>query len=321
MILGEPQVHMKKLKFVVSLTTSDNDYQMEQAVAAEEAAMRLGVDAQILYAENDSVLQSQQLLRAIQSPADAIPDGIIFEPVGGTALPQVARAAVSAGVALVVLNRDVEYVVELRQKHRAPIFAVTSDHAEIGRIQGRQFAALLPSGGSVLYIQGPSESLAAKQRTAGMYDTKPAEVQVKLMKGQWTESSARHVINSWLRLSTSRNSRMDMIAAQSDAMAVGAKKAFQDLPDEASRERWLNLPFIGVDGLASTGLTWVRQGLLAATVVVPPNTGQALEMLVKAIQGAHVPPDRTLTVSVSFPSTDQLAAPPQGTRAMSAARV
>ena len=311
---------MKKLKFVVSLTTNDNDYQMEQAVAAEEAALRLGVDAQILYAENDSVLQSQQLLRVIQSPAD-LPDGIIFEPVGGTALPQVARAAVSAGVALVVLNRDVEYVPELRQKHRAPIFAVTSDHTEIGRIQGRQFAALLPSGGSVLYIQGPSESPAAKQRTAGMYDTKPADVQVKLMKGQWTESSARHVINSWLRLSTSRKSHIDVIAAQNDVMAVGAKKAFQDLPDEASRERWLSLPFIGVDGLASTGLAWVKQGLLAATVVVPPNTGQALEMLVKAIQGSPAPPDRTLTVPVSFPSTDQLAAPTQNARALSAARV
>ncbi len=311
---------MKKLKFVVSLTTNDNDYQMEQAAAAEEAAMRLGVDAQILYADNDSVLQSQQLLRAIQSPADGIPDGIIFEPVGGTALPQVARAAVSAGVALVVLNRDVEYVAELRQKQRAPIFAVTSDHAEIGRIQGQQVAALLPDGGTVLYIQGPSDSLAAKQRTDGMYDTKPADVQVKLLKGQWTEASARHVISSWLRLSTSRKSRMDVIAAQNDAMAAGARKAFQDLPEEASRERWLSLPFIGVDGLASTGLAWVKQGFLAATVVVPPNTGQALEMLIKAIQGAPAPPDRTLTVPVSFPPTDQLAAPTQTARALSAAR-
>ena len=35
---------MKKLKFVVSLTTNDNDYQIEQAAAASEAAIRLGVD-------------------------------------------------------------------------------------------------------------------------------------------------------------------------------------------------------------------------------------------------------------------------------------
>ena len=86
---------MKKLKFLVSLTTNDNDYQIEQAAAAEEAARRLGVDIQIIYAENDSITQSQQILNVIQSRSDAHPDGIIFEPVGGTALPQVARAAVA----------------------------------------------------------------------------------------------------------------------------------------------------------------------------------------------------------------------------------
>ncbi|HEY4661222.1 MAG TPA: hypothetical protein VIG91_06950, partial [Terriglobales bacterium] len=84
---------MKKLKFVVSLTTRDNDYQMEQATAAEEAAQRFGAELQILDAENDAILQSQQLLKVIQSSTEAHPDGIIFEPVGGTAMPQVARAA------------------------------------------------------------------------------------------------------------------------------------------------------------------------------------------------------------------------------------
>ncbi len=89
---------MKKLKFVVSLTTNDNDYQIEQAAAAEDAARRLGVDVQLLYADNDAIMQSQQLLKIIQSNSDSHPDGIIFEPVGGTAMPQVAKAAAAAGI-------------------------------------------------------------------------------------------------------------------------------------------------------------------------------------------------------------------------------
>ena len=89
---------MKKLKFLLSLTTKDNDYQQEQATAAEDSARRLGVDLQIIYADNDSITQSQQLLTAIQSQS-LRPDAIIFEPVGGTALPQVARAAATAGSA------------------------------------------------------------------------------------------------------------------------------------------------------------------------------------------------------------------------------
>ena len=40
---------------------------MEQAAAAQEAANRLGVELEIIYAENDAILQSQQLLKIIQS--------------------------------------------------------------------------------------------------------------------------------------------------------------------------------------------------------------------------------------------------------------
>jgi ribose transport system substrate-binding protein len=299
---------MKKLNLLVSLTNNDNDYQIEQAAAAEEAARRLDVNLRIIYADNDAITQSQQLLQIIQSRSDSHPDGIIFEPVGGTALPQVARAAAAAGIGWVVLNRDVEYIADLRKAYRVPMFAITSDHEEIGRIQGRQFGALIPRGGSVLYIQGPSESLAAKQRTTGMYETKPAGVQVKVMRAQWTEASAYKTVSSWLRLSTSHQTPVDVIAAQDDAMALGAKKAFQELPNSASRDRWVGLPFTGCDGLPKTGQAWVKRGLLAATVIVPPNTNQAIEMLVNSVQTGTMPEERTMTVPVSFPAMDALAA-------------
>src|SRR4029077_7170242 len=136
----------------------DNDYQIEQAQAAEQAARSLGVELQTLYANNDAITQSTQILKAVQSAESLRPDAIIFEPVGGTALPQVARAAVSAGIGWAVLNRESSYVPELRKSSKVPVFTITSDHVEIGRIQGQQFAALLPQGGAVLYVQGPSEN-------------------------------------------------------------------------------------------------------------------------------------------------------------------
>jgi ribose transport system substrate-binding protein len=297
---------MKKLNFVVSLTTNDNDYQMEQAASAAEAARRLGVGLELMYAESDSILQSQQLLKIIQSSPESHPAGILFEPIGGTALPQVARAAASAGIAWVVLNREVDYIAELRRSYKVPIFAVTSNHEEIGRIEGKQLTALLPGGGTVLYIQGPAESLAAKQRTAGMCETKPDNIQLKMMKGNWTEGSAHKALSAWLKLSTSLQTKIDVIAAQNDAMAVGAKKAFQELSEEAGRDRWLSLPYLGCDGVPRTGQSWVKSGLLAATVVNPANTGQAIEMLVHALQTGNTPPDRTFTAPRSFPAVDQL---------------
>jgi ribose transport system substrate-binding protein len=298
---------MKKLRFVVSLTTNDNDYQMEQAASAEETAKRLNVDVQILYAENDAILQSQQLLRIIQSNTESHPDAIIFEPVGGTAMPQVAKAAAMAGIGWVVLNREVDYVADLRRSYKIPIFSISSDHEEIGRIQGKQLAALLPNGGSVFLLQGPSESLAAKQRTTGMYETKPVGIQVKLMKGNWTEISGYKAINSWLKLSTSHQTPVDLIAAQDDSMALGARKAFQEIGDTSARDRWLAMPFLGIDGVSKTGLAWVNRGLLAATIVVPANTGKAIEMLAHAMQTGTLPPEKTLTVPKSHPTIEELA--------------
>ena len=162
---------MSKPKVLVSLTTNDNDYQLEQAASAEEAAKRSGLEIQIIYAENDAINQSQQLLKAIQSPAGTRPDAVVFEPVG-TGLPQVAKAAVAAGIGWIILNREVDYLNELRRTAKAPVFGLTTDHTEVGRIQGRQIGALLPQGGSVLYIQGPSGSDAANNAPTAC--TKPS---------------------------------------------------------------------------------------------------------------------------------------------------
>jgi ABC-type sugar transport system substrate-binding protein len=298
---------MKKLRFVVSLTTDDNDYQIEQKESAEQAARKAGVDVQIIHAQNDAINQSTQVLKAIQAPKELRPDGIIFEPVGGTALPQVAKAAVTAGIGWVILNRDATYIEELRKTSTAPLFSVSSDHVEIGRIQGRQMAALLRGGGSVLYIQGPSENSAAKDRTAGMQETKPASVQVTMLKAQWTQESSQRSVRSWLKLTTSQRAAIDLISAQDDSMAMGARDAFKELTNEDERERWLKLPFTGCDGLPKTGQAWVRSGMLTATVFVPPNAGQAIELLVDAIQNKKMPPERVVTAAVSIPALDALA--------------
>jgi ribose transport system substrate-binding protein len=297
---------MRKLRFLLSLTTNDNDYQIEQARAAEPAAKKFNAELQILYADNDAINQSTQILKAVQGAVEERPDAIIFEPVGGTALPQVARAAVGAGIGWAVLNRDANYVPELRQSNKAPVFTVSSDHVEIGRIQGRQCAALLPTGGSVLYIQGPSENSAAKERTLGMQEAKPGNIHLVMLKGQWTEESSQRAVRSWLKLTTSQKANIDLIAAQDDSMAMGARKAFQELSSEIEKERWLALPFLGCDGLPSTGQAWVRSGQLTATIFIPPNSGQAIEMLVDALQNGKRPPERALTNAVSVPALESL---------------
>jgi ABC-type sugar transport system substrate-binding protein len=298
---------MKKLNFVLSLTNNDNDYQLEQAAAAEKAARRLDFDLQIVHANNDAVTQSQQLLKFVQAPADSRPDAIVFEPAGGTGFPQVARAAAAAKIGWGILNHDADYIHQLRQAFRVPVFSLSSAHQAVGQIQGKQMAALLPDGGSVLYIEGPANSSASKERTEGMNQTKPVNIQVKSMRANWTEQSAHRTVSSWLRLRTSQETRIDLVAAQDDSMAVGARKAFGEMP-ENERERWLRIPFTGCDGLPKTGQSWVRSGILAATIYIRPNADLAFEILADAIRNGSQPPERQVIAPESVPSIEELAA-------------
>src|SRR5437762_13173117 len=122
---------MKKSRIFVSLMTEENDYQLEQAASARRAAEALPVELQIVFANNDAITQSTQILRAIQGDPSARPDGVILEPVGGTALPQVARAACTSGIAWAVLNNLPDYLSELRKSARAPLFSLSTDQGEI----------------------------------------------------------------------------------------------------------------------------------------------------------------------------------------------
>lgn len=297
---------MKKLRFLLSLTNNDNDYQVEQGAAAQNTARKLGIDLEIVHAGNDGIVQSQQLLTRLQSSSAPRPDAILLEPAGSSALPQVARAAAAAGIGWVVLNRDVDYIPELRHNYNVAVFSVTANHEEIGRIQGSQLAALLPGGGSVLYIQGPGEHTASRQRHSGLLETKLDTTHLRVIKAQWTEGSACKAVSSWLRLSTSRESPMNAICAQDDSMAMGARKAFETLPPE-QRDRWLKLPFLGCDGMPRTGQAWVKRGLLTATVFSPPNAGDAMELMMKSIVSGSQPPERTYTQATSIPALEVLA--------------
>jgi ribose transport system substrate-binding protein len=300
---------MKPLNVLVSLITEENDFQMEQAAAAQAAAVRLGVQLQIVYAGNDAVNQSQQLFSAIQSTGTR-PSGILVEPVG-TGMSQAAGAAVAAGIGWGVVNREVDYVARLRRMGQAPVFAVATDHGEVGKIEGQQVAALVKDGGGVLYIEGPSSGGVARTRSTGMFSTIPGNIAVKVLRGDWTEQSGHHAIKAWLALSTSRQLNIRAISAQNDAMAIGARRAFEEVPDLQARREWLSLPFLGCDGVAKAGREWVRRGLLRATVVTPPPMGAAVDILVNALRSGTQPPECTVSRPSSYPTLDDLKADAQ----------
>jgi len=298
--------YVNQLKILLSLITNDNDYQREQAKAAEDVARRLNVNLEITYADSDSVTQSSQMLDAIHKYKSEL-HGILVEPAGGTGFPQVARAAVSAGIGWVLLNRDASTLADLRRSFHAPAFCVSSDHKEVGHLQARQLTALLPQGGTVLCIQGPAASMVAQQRLLGLEEAKPKGIALKHLKSaNWTEEGGFHAASSWLRLATSHQQAIAAVAAQNDFIAIGARRAFEEMKSAQAGAFSPNLPFLGIDGLPRTGQAFVNGGSLVATIVVPAVAGQALELLVSAILTKNQPKDLHLISAHSFPALESL---------------
>ncbi len=295
---------MKKLNIVVSLP-GDNRYLEEQVTAAQAAANRLGLTLRIINAHSDPVTQSQQILEIVQSPAASRPDAVIVEPASESGLPRVAEAAVNAGVAWVISNARVDYMEQLRRDSKVPTFSISQDHSEIGRMQGRQCGALLPEGGTVLYLRGPGTNYLAAQRAEGMESAVPRNVRVKAMKIQWTEENCFQSIRSWLGLGTVRAQDIHVIASQNTDFINGAKRALHGHFDGAEREKWLSIPCTGA-GVPAQAKPLVDRGILAAAVLTSVTMDTALEMLVRGFHGGSQLPEHTFVAATSYPSLEEL---------------
>jgi len=285
-------------RLVVSLTSAEQEYQALQGEDAGEAGRRLGVEVEVLFAEDNAVRQIQQLFAFVHAPEGERPAALLVHTRVADGLERVARNAASAGIGWFLLNRTAPYVDALRSEHAAlAIAAVTTDHVEIGRIHARQLAKLCPEGAPVLYVQGPPDAPSAQQRLEGFEEAlrgRPREI--KKVNADWTSASAEKAIAAWLRLRTTDLFAPRAVVCQNDNMAHGARKAL-----EALRPEWAQLPFLGCDGLPQGGRREVDEGRLAGTVVIPSCAGPAVDLAVAWSRTARVPPARTILAPSAYP--------------------
>jgi ABC-type sugar transport system substrate-binding protein len=296
---------VRRREIALFLRSRDNDYQMRLADDAVKMGERVGFSVRVTAASNDSARQSAQVAEALAGSSDELA-AVLISPVREETLAEVARQAVAKGVGWVVLNREGSYVPMLRSEFPGvPIFGVTPDQTQIGRIQAEQVKLLLPEGGSILCITGPAHTSSSQRRLDALRADLGPEHVVNVLEADWTSEGARLLLDRWLQ-EAEAPTLPDAVCAQNDEMALGARQALRDV---ASRRElpWLaTLPIIGCDGSAGLGQRMVLRGRIWATVMVPSAAGPAVEWLARARDGDGEPPAH-LTLSVSsFPGLEQL---------------
>jgi len=270
---------------VLSLLTSRQGFQRQQEAQGRAAASRAGLDVEVVFAENDPVRQIAQLEEYRKRAPGARPVAFVVETVAAVGFEKIARSCVAARIGWVVISARAPYLETLRKDFPGVLVtSATVDELEVGRIQARQLKALLPAGGQVLLVEGPSASSATiLRRRMTEQELKGSTVQVaQTVSGDWTTQGAEFAVGSWL--SENPDARVDAVCAQNDEMAVGARNALR-----AQRPDWEG-PFTGCDGLPDGGLRSVREGLLAATVAKPPTAGAGVDLVAAALAGQPVAP-------------------------------
>jgi ABC-type sugar transport system substrate-binding protein len=285
------------------LISSKSVFQGQQREAALAVAAPAGLTLEVAYAESDSQTQREQMFAYLRrSPA---PAALIVAPVEEAGLRFVAQEALRNGTAFAMLNRTPEWIEEVGRGGNGLAFSVAADQTAIGRIQGEQYRALLPKGGTVLYLTGPLKTAATHERMAAMELAKGALISVVKIFGSWTEESGYAALKGWL--GTTRGLvAFDLIGSQNDDMAMGGLKAVAEMADTLGTPSLRAVAATGVDGVPQFGQRWVKEQKLAATVVVPTTAGKAIELLVAALGQGVLPPPYTRLSVTPYPDVREL---------------
>ena len=270
---------------VVVTGASDNPetnafQQLQEESAIAEGRRARGLEIEVVFAPAfDHLLVIRKRMHAGAAPLDAV----VVEP-GSVAFTRLLLKDLQGRCGLVLLNTWVPEIEEYAQAWGTglPFGTISTHHTRVGEIQGKQVAALLPQGGHVLCITGPQQSSAAAERLEGLKSVLPPSVSLaEIGGGGWTEADGRSAFGSWYGVYKTRDFRVDVVAAQNDDLAVGARNASEALTNAAHRETLGRARFLGVDACPGYGQKLVDEGRLFASVTTPANTGEAVRALKK----------------------------------------
>jgi ABC-type sugar transport system substrate-binding protein len=286
------------------------DYQELLWDDCQHAAHKFGFPVRAFWADNDSKKQAKQIQSCLGEPEYQRPTLLLCCPVREIALISTARTAASLGVGWVAMLRWNDYINDLRQEFGAvPIFCVTTDQREVGRIQGRQVRTLLPSGGTLLYIRGPLGTSSAMGRFAGVQEVlNGSSVGIVTLNADWSAEGGERALLEWARSAPPGElpPRL-LVAAQNDAMAMGARKALEEIARERPAFAPAAVRVCGCDGTPRFGQRLVNEGKLTATVIMPPVAGRAVSDVASMLDGGARPPAQVVLPPASFPDLPVLA--------------
>ena len=192
-----------------------NAFQIAVTEGAEAKAKELGVELNILSADQDAAKQISQIEQCVSEGYDAI----LFEPVDPDGLRDAAKAAADKGVIMI------NVVSVCTDWENAGISAIScGNNVKAGENEMQHVADLLGGKGNVAFLTGPSAVTDALDRLEGYRNILAKYPDVKEVVApadcEWDTAKAQATVESWLSAYD-----LDAIVCENDGMAVGAGNA------------------------------------------------------------------------------------------------
>ncbi|GEO81251.1 substrate-binding domain-containing protein [Pararhodospirillum oryzae] len=211
-------------------------------------------------------------------------DAILISPKESAELTPVVIKAADAGIPVFVLDRNVE-------TDRITQF-IGGDNRAIGRAAGHYAVQLLggegKARGMIFEVWGGMKTRPSQDRHDGFHEVVEREPGIRFV-GQPVDCDwKQHLAYEAMLDILDKEPRIDLVYAHNDPMAYGAWMAARD---EGRAE---GIAFLGIDGIPSEGVRWVRDGVLSATFLYKTPGDEGLRQALKFLAGEPIA--RTLTL-------------------------
>jgi len=283
-----------------------NNYQLLLRDDAEKTAQRYDHKVVSYSAEKNADIQAKQIHTLIADSKNNPPTAILVSPVHESNLIGVMAEAANLRIPWIYLCRWSDTIHALRRDYPGySVFSVAADHTQIGRLQGQMLRRLLTDQHEIVFIQGPqgTSSVSLRQAAAQRELEGLPKLRWAPYNADWSKDGGARAMRSWLANFNHGKLPEFAVCAQNDDMAWGARTA---LVEAGHLSRAQNPVIIGCDGLAEFGQRLVTEGMLTATVIVPPVSGRALDELFRALSMKVSAPAEVSVDVIAYPGLENL---------------
>lgn len=263
----------ESIKIGFSQPTLESPFYISLIEGAEAEAEKLGVDLQVVDAQNDIEKQNSDVQSLLTNDIDVL----LLNPTNPSAVTPSIKAAEQANVPVITVDRDTDQDVTAY---------IGRDNEDMSRVAGEVAVELLggegKAKGKIIELQGDAGGTVMMARHDGFHEIIAKEDGIEVIEGPYSDYIRAKAVSAMQDL-LQAHPDVDLVYAHNDDMALGAIQVLKQA------NKLDDVKIVGIDGLMEA-IKQIDQGTFDATVLNDPiKLGElAVQTAVKVANGEEV---------------------------------